>query len=87
MTNKTLRENILNNAISIWLDVDMKILSKRAKWNQKRPLLKRESNQQRLKKLYDERKNIYNMADHKITCDGLSKENIAKKIIALYEKY
>ena len=85
--NKTLRENILNNAISIWLDVDVNILNKRAKWNQKRPLLKRESNQQRLKKLYDERKNIYNMADHKITCDGLSKENIAKKIIALYEKY
>ena len=85
--NNTLRKNILNNAISIWLDVDIKILSKRTKWNQKRPLLKKENNQQKLKELYAERKNIYKMANHKIACDNLSKENIAKKIIALYEKY
>ena len=85
--NKTLRENILNNAISIWLDIDIKILNKRAKWSQKRPLLKKENNQQKLKELYVERKNIYKTANHKILCDNLSKENIAKKIITLYEKY
>ena len=85
--NKTVRENILKNAISIWLNVDIKILSKRVKWNQKRPLLKQESNQKKLTELYTERKNIYKLADHKIVCDKLSKENIAKKIIALYEKY
>ena len=38
--NKTLRENILKNAISIWLNLDIKTLNKRIKWNQKRPLLK-----------------------------------------------
>ena len=43
--NKTLRENILENAISIWLDIDIKILSDRIKWNQKRPLLKKKSRQ------------------------------------------
>ena len=85
--NKTLRENILKNSISIWLNVDIKTLSKRVKWNQKRPLLKQESNQKKLTELYTERKNIYKLADHKIVCDKLSKENIAKKIIALYEKY
>ena len=85
--NKTLRENILNNAISIWLDIDTKILNKRAKWNRKRPLLKKENNQQKLKELYAKRKNIYKTANHKILCDNLSKENIAKKIITLYEKY
>ena len=85
--NITLRENILNNAISIWLDIDIKILNKRAKWSQKRPLLKKENNQQKLKELYAKRKNIYKTANHKILCDNLSKENIAKKIITLYEKY
>jgi len=85
--NNTLRKNILNNAISIWLDIDIKILSKRTKWNQKRPLLKKENNQQKLKELYAERKNIYKIANHKITCDNLTKENIATKIIALHEKY
>ena len=38
--NKTIRGNILKNAISIWLNVDIKTLNKRVKWNQKRPLLK-----------------------------------------------
>ena len=81
--NKTLRENILKNSISIWLNVDIKTLSKRVKWNQKRPLLKQESNQKKLTELYTERKDIYKLADHKIVCDKLSKENIAKKIIVL----
>ena len=85
--NKTLRENILKNSISIWLNVDIKTLSKRVKWNQKRPLLNQESNKKKLTKLYTERKDIYKLADHKIVCDKLSKENIAKKIIALYDKY
>ncbi len=85
--NKTLRENILKNAISIWLSVDIKILNKRVKWNQKRPLLKQQSNQKKLTELYTERKDIYKLADHKIVWDKLSKENIAEKIIALYEKY
>ncbi len=85
--NKTVRENILKNAISIWLNVDIKTLNKRVKWNQKRPLLKEENNQKKLTELYEERKDIYKLANHKIACDKLSKKNIAEKIIALYEKY
>ena len=85
--NKTLRENILKNTISIWLDVDIKTLNKRVKWNQKRPLLKEENNQKKLTEIYAERKDIYKLANHKIACDKLSKKNIAEKIIALYEKY
>ena len=85
--NKTVRENILKNAISIWLSVDIKTLNQRIKWNRKRPLLKEENNQKKITELYAERKNIYKLANHQIACDKFSKENIAKKIIALYEKY
>ena len=85
--NKTVRENILKNAISIWLNIDIKTLNQRVKWNQKRPLLKEENNQKKITELYAERKNIYKLANHQIACDKLSKENIAEKIIALYEKY
>lgn len=85
--NKTVRENILKNAISIWLNVDIKTLNKRVKWNQKRPLLKEENNQKKITELYAERKDIYKLANHQIACDKLSKKNIAEKIIALYEKY
>ena len=85
--NRTLRENILKNTISIWLNVDIKTLNKRTKWNQKRPLLKDGKNQKKLMELFAERKDIYKLANHKIACDKLSKKNIAEKIIALYEKY
>ena len=85
--NKTVRENILKNAISIWLNVDIKTLNQRVKWNQKRPLLKEENNQKKITELYAKRKDIYKLANHQIACDKLSKKNIAEKIIALYEKY
>ena len=85
--NKTVRENILKNAISIWLSVDIKTLNQRIKWNRKRPLLKEENNQKKITELYAERKDIYKLANHQIACDNLSKKNIAEKIIALYEKY
>ena len=37
--NKTIRENILKNAISIWLDTDIETLNRRIKQNYRRPLL------------------------------------------------
>ena len=85
--DKTIRDSILKNAVSIWLDADLKDLNKRIKWNKKRPLLNKENNQKKINKLYDERKNIYKLANHKINCDNQSKESIAKKIITFYEKY
>ena len=85
--NETVRNSILKNAISMWLDVSLETLNKRIKWNKKRPLLNKKNNQKKIDEFYSERKNIYKLADHKITCDRLSKKNIAAKIIALYEKY
>ena len=85
--NKTVRNNILKNAVSMWLDIDLKTLNKRIKLNVKRPLLNKENNQEQINKLYSERKNIYKLANHRINCNNLNKENIAKKIIIFYEKY
>ena len=85
--NKTVRSSILKNAVSIWLDTDLKTLNKRIKWSKKRPLLNKENNKKEINKLYLERKNIYKLANHKINCDDLNKKNIAKKIIIFYEKY
>ena len=85
--NNILRENILKNSISVWLDVDIKILNKRVNKNKKRPLLNMSNNNKKLQSLYDERKNIYKLAHHKIKCDNLTIQNITSKIIAIYEKY
>ena len=85
--DKTIRDIVLKSAVSIWLDDDLNELNKRIKWNNKRPLLNDENNQKKINKLYDDRKNIYKLANHRINCDNLSKENITKKIITFYEKY
>ena len=85
--NKTIRNNILKNAVSIWLDNNLDILSKRTKWNNKRPLLNKENNKIKISKLYNERKNIYKLADYKINCINLNKQNIAEKIIVFYENH
>ena len=85
--NETIRNAILKNTISMWLDVNLRTLNKRIKWSKKRPLVSRKNNQKKINELYFERKNIYKLADHKINCDNLNKENIAKKIIIFYEKH
>ena len=78
--NKIVREDILKNSISIWLDLNINTINKRVKWNNKRPLLK-EKKLEKLKNLYEQRKKIYKLANHKIECDKLSKKDIVKKII------
>jgi len=84
--NKIIRENILKNAISIWLDVDLNVLNKRIKWSQKRPLLEKKNSQKILKQLYEAREEFYRLANYKIACGKLSKQNTVKKIIELYAK-
>ena len=84
--NKNVREIILRESISIWLDIDLKTLAKRVKWNNKRPLLDGEDALSKIKKLYTERKKIYRLAQHRINCNNLNKEIISKKIISIYEK-
>jgi len=84
--NNILRENILKSSISVWLDIDVKTLSKRLMKNKKRPLLNMNNNNKKIQDLYDVRKNIYKLANHKIKCDNLKSQAITDKIIAIYEK-
>ena len=85
--NKTIRKNILKTAKSLWMDLDIDIINDRVKNNNKSPLLKKENNRDKLIQLYNKRRKIYELADHKIKCDKLSKIEIAKRIIEIYEKY
>ena len=85
--NESIRNRVLKSSISMWLDTDLKTLNERIKWNKKRPLLDKKNNQIKINKLYSERKNIYKLANHRIVCDNLSKEDVANKIIIFYEKH
>ena len=52
--NKRVREKILKESLSIWLDLNLTTLSERIKWNKKRPLLNNiEKDQNIIIKLYD----------------------------------
>ena len=84
--NDRIRDSILKNSISIWLDADIKTLEKRVKWNERRPLLKKNNNYKIINKIYQERKKIYKLANHKIKCDKMNKSDLIKKIILLYEQ-
>jgi len=83
--NKNIREKILKNSISIWLDTDLNTLFQRVKWNKNRPLVKNKNSNSIIKKLYIKRKNIYKLANYKINCAEKTKENIVKQILSIYE--
>ena len=83
--NDKIRSSVLKNSISFWLDLNLKTINRRVKWNQKRPLLKEDNKEEIIKKLYSERKNIYKQAEYTINCDKLKKEKIVEKIIFFYE--
>ena len=84
--NKKVRNIILENSLSIWLDLNLKTLNKRIKWNKKRPLLDKENSSKIIKKLFAERKDVYELADYKINCNRLTRNDIINKIISIYEK-
>ena len=68
------------------MDVPIKELIKRLKKNKQRPLLFDKNNDEEVKRIYFDRKKIYNEADHRIKCDYLKSEEIVNIILSLYEK-
>ena len=85
--NKNIRNLILKNSLTFWLDLNLKTITQRVKWNKKRPLLKQQNVEEIIKKLYSKRKNIYKLAKYKINCNKMTKEEIAEKIIFYYENH
>ena len=84
--NNAIRKNTKKTSISFWLDVPIEELIKRLKKNKQRPLLFNKNINNAVKKIYFDRKKIYNEADHRVKCSSLRSEEIANKIINLYEK-
>ena len=84
--NKSIRENVKKKSISFWLDVPIDELIKRLKKNKKRPLLFKQNSNETVKKIYFERKKIYNKADFRIKCEYFKSGEIVNKILNFYEK-
>ena len=84
--NNMIRFSTKKLSTSFWLDVSIDELIKRLKKNKQRPLLFKKNMSETVKKIYFDRKKIYNEADYKIKCNFLKSEEIVNKILYLYEK-
>ena len=82
--NSKIRQSVLLNSKSFWLDLNTKVLEKRLIKSKQRPLLNGENLTEVLKKIYNERKDTYAVANYRINCNKLSTSLIASKIINLY---
>ena len=84
--NNTIRKSTKKLSISFWLDLPIYELVKRLKKSRHRPLLFKKNLNETVKKIYFDRKKIYNEADFKIKCSSLKTDQIVNKILSLYEK-
>ncbi len=82
--NDKIRRDVLNNHFSFWLNWDDMVLIKRIKGSRKRPLASK-STEQEIKIIINKRKKVYSKANFKINCNKLTKSEIVKTIIKIYE--
>ena len=82
--NYKIRKEILANHLSFWLNWDESILIRRIKSSKKRPLAFKSTDQE-LRTIIKDRSKIYSNAQFKINCNKLTKTEIVKKVIKIYE--
>ena len=83
--NDPVREVILKECISFWLDISVENLIGRSNNLNKRPLLSKNNLKTTLNDIYTKRRKIYNLANYKIVCDKITQKVILEKICNLYE--
>ena len=84
--SSSIRKGAKKLSTTFWLDVPVDELIKRLKKSRQRPLLFKKNINETVKKIYFERKRIYNESDFRIKCNSLTSREIVDKIITLYEK-
>jgi len=82
--NDKIRNEILSNHLSFYLNWSESVLLKRIKDSKKRPLAFNSTDQE-IRKLIKKRSQIYSKAQFKINCNKLTKNEIVRKIIKIYE--
>jgi len=82
--NEKIRKEVLKNSFSFWLNCDTQTLLNRIKNSKKRPIAFNLSDDE-LTELIEKRAKIYSKAQFKINCHKLTKTEIVKKILKIYE--
>ena len=79
----TRQENVdvlTNNGVTIWLDVDFKVLQKRVESSSHRPLAR---DPEKFRRLYEERLPMYAKAEYRIVVAGDDSRNALEQILEL----
>ena len=84
--NNRIKKEVLENHISFWLNWDTKTLLNRIKNSQKRPVAFNASKNE-LADLIKKRSIIYAKAMYRIDCENLTKNDIAKNVLKIYEAH
>ena len=84
--NKNIKNEVLKNHLSFWLNWNENTLINRIKNSKKRPLAFK-STKNELVEIIKKRSNIYSKAQFKVECEKLTKNQIAEKILNIYETY
>ena len=84
--NSKIKKEIINNHISFWLNWDIKTLVNRIVNSKKRPIANKLSKNE-IEELIKKRSIIYSKAMYKIDCENLTKNEIVKKIVGIYEAH
>ena len=82
--NEKIRREVLKNNFSFWLNCNTQTLLNRIRSSKKRPLVFN-LNDSELAELIVKRAKIYSKAQFKINCHKLTKTEIVKKILKIYE--
>ena len=83
--NNEIREKVIRSCTSVWLKVNLDMLIKRYKKNNRRPLLNKKNLDTDVRKIYQLRKKIYGLANFKVNCDNMSKTKVVEKILFFNE--
>ena len=84
--NQQIRKEVLKKHISFWLNWSDQIILNRIRNSAKRPIAYKLSDD-KLVELIKNRSDLYSKALYKIKCDNLSKKEIVKKVLRIYETY
>ena len=84
--NNKIKKEVLDNHISFWLNWDVKTLYNRIKNSKKRPVAIN-APKNVLIDLIKKRSIVYSKAMYKIECENLSKNEIVKNVIKIYEAH
>ena len=85
--NSTIRKEVIDSAVSFWLDVSLKYLLPRLKNSRKRPLLDENKLEESINEIYSERKKFYNESNFRIKCNSKNIEEIFRSSQKLKQEF